>query len=1352
MADEDWKKRVGIKINYHSDSDGEGSNTVVGEKAEGDTSPEGDGSAPGFQNNSRESSLDAILHQYDQYGSTPPRTRLSRQNRDWKRREKELERKENVSQSKIFRRNTFDAMYFDNQDIAESDGEQSQEGDKRSNKRFMKMLRGSERDMKLDLSHPSDIHSFSVDSGVDRAESVPLDMQPAMKIESSKRFMSLTSKLVACHSVKKLKTTVSSMNSRQELFNQLGPLLGPEKHTDKVALRQLSNEEFRWQNDMKDLIWLELQAWHASRSLPAQDEFLCKAREEVDKLLNEIMEYHFKFNVKNHAHIADPDVQSCRYNTCLSMYCEFCIDRQNTAIREIEKLCNRLEQAESLFPSSKAFAVCYPLYKSEKFIARVKSMCLWLNMTKQHRLKMLILGKLFICRSQSQNLWPEPAEIDSGNGTNETNTEAEQESPPVDETPRKRLEWKPSVRFDTEYTGSSPSDSASSQGSTSIYEMPDVVDYSSALATISQQICPNKKDKSSPYRLFIEEVLKTKGLRKSVRFLERLHRYTLVRSCITLEKPSDNPVAGEKRLECVHEEELRRHGFWSPELQEIGLPSYHSSFLFLARIPIRLIQEYLTMRLEQQPEKPSDLCLRQLMRELKEGLRLAVMFRERFESLIIHAFHDMQLDHDLYEDVHDLDKSSQSVFQMYLDYLQRWCQLVEQESYQKSLLEEEWLFSKQVATQIPTGVSMISGRFCCISNTILRNLGKTLTNSIDVLVGPVLESDDDFKDQVTKQSILTLCRELQCVFNDMRERSLKAFNFVKTLKKDVESMGCHHNCLDALKTETLMLCKTIKMSMFTVEKAFCITDSLDIDAVENEAVQATIRETLHQGYKFGFEYHKEVCKNVTGEIKPTVARVLTGYAQMWMNFVKHRCEPGRGMRPRWANQGLEYLLIVCDAENTKFLTEEEFGELKLRVEDCTQHIIGKNPDPMKDIKLADATSRANSPTPRPRFRLPRSPLDTNGRLQTPTRKPSINTPSDGSVDSPSPQERKNVLLYVTPRSRMDAVRTAVDNLERSVDHKLRTQNLIGYVTAVHKEDRVHIRLRQVNFSWQRGIKIGQGSFGKVYTAVNNLTGELMAMKEVQIQPNDHRTIKKIAQELAIFEGIQHKHLVRYYGVEIHRDEMLIFMEFCEEGTLETLVAATTNGLPEPLVRRFTLQMMQAVQTLHCHGIVHRDIKSANIFLTEEGNCLKLGDFGSAVKIKAHTTMPGELQGFVGTQAYMAPEVFTKMHTEGHGRAADIWSVGCVVVEMASGKRPWAELDSNYQVMFKVGMGETPDIPPSLSEDGYDFVDHCLQHDPQQRATAAELLHHTFCKVDGEEPLLSLLPSIIDDYGHFGVTK
>lgn len=126
------------------------------------------------------------------------------------------------------------------------------------------------------------------------------------------------------------------------------------------------------------------------------------------------------------------------------------------------------------------------------------------------------------------------------------------------------------------------------------------------------------------------------------------------------------------------------------------------------------------------------------------------------------------------------------------------------------------------------------------------------------------------------------------------------------------------------------------------------------------------------------------------------------------------------------------------------------------------------------------------------------------------------------------------------------------------------------------------------------------------------------------------------------------------------------MELCPEGTLESLVEMS-NGLHEGLTRRYTAQLLDAVSELHKHGVVHRDIKPANIFLTKAGNCLKLGDFGSAVKIQAHTTSPGELKAYVGTHAYMAPEMFTCNQTVGHGRAADIWSVGCVVIEMASGK-------------------------------------------------------------------------------------
>ncbi|KOB73815.1 Mitogen-activated protein kinase kinase kinase 4, partial [Operophtera brumata] len=93
---------------------------------------------------------------------------------------------------------------------------------------------------------------------------------------------------------------------------------------------------------------------------------------------------------------------------------------------------------------------------------------------------------------------------------------------------------------------------------------------------------------------------------------------------------------------------------------------------------------------------------------------------------------------------------------------------------------------------------------------------------------------------------------------------------------------------------------------------------------------------------------------------------------------------------------------------------------------------------------------------------------------------------------------------------------------------------------------------------------------------------------------------------------------------------------------------------------------------------------------------------------------------------MAPEVFMK--SSGHGRAADIWSVGCVVTEMASGKRPFSEYDSNYQIMFMVGMGSRPAIPGALSEEGRQFCALCLTHEPDLRPRADKLMMHTFLMV------------------------
>ncbi|XP_046967172.1 mitogen-activated protein kinase kinase kinase 4 [Vanessa cardui] len=439
------------------------------------------------------------------------------------------------------------------------------------------------------------------------------------------------------------------------------------------------------------------------------------------------------------------------------------------------------------------------------------------------------------------------------------------------------------------------------------------------------------------------------------------------------------------------------------------------------------------------------------------------------------------------------------------------------------------------------------------------------------------------------------------------------------------------------------------------------------------------------------------------------ARAVVQFARCWMSFVVERCDRGRGLRPRWASQGLEFLMLACDPYNTKHLSDEEFEELKQQMDGCISHVVGSR---------APAASQPAAPL-RQRHRI-HSPLSSTSSTNS---KEGANPPTPPSeVDAPL------ILHSLDDAAHRKRIVQAIRHLDQSRDEKLQTSKAVGRVLESTVKS-YEPKLRQLTFKWQRGLKIGAGTFGKVYTVVNTQSGQLLAMKELSVAAGDRRALQRAANELRVLEGVLHPHLVRYHGCELHREEMLLFMELCVEGSLETLVA-TAGALAEPTVRRYCKQLLSAVAELHARAIAHRDIKSGNIFLTNDGHCLKLGDFGCAVKIRANTTAPGELQGFVGTQAYMAPEVFMK--SSGHGRAADIWSLGCVVTEMASGKRPFFEYDSNYQIMFVVGMGGRPHIPETLSEEGQQFCLSCLTHDPDLRPRAEALSLHHFLMVKSDD--------------------
>uniref|UniRef100_A0A8D3A393 Mitogen-activated protein kinase kinase kinase 4 n=1 Tax=Scophthalmus maximus TaxID=52904 RepID=A0A8D3A393_SCOMX len=584
------------------------------------------------------------------------------------------------------------------------------------------------------------------------------------------------------------------------------------------------------------------------------------------------------------------------------------------------------------------------------------------------------------------------------------------------------------------------------------------------------------------------------------------------------------------------------------------------------------------------------------------------------------------------------------------------------------------------------------------------------------------------------------------------------------IREQTSSQPLIASALEELKNDALQLCIKINTAIDRVEYMFTTEFEAEVEESESATLHQYYREAMIQGYNFAFEYHKEVVRLMSGEFRQRIGERYIAFARKWMTYVLTKCESGRGTKPRWATQGFDFLQAI-EPGFISALPEDDFLNLQALMNECIGHVIGKPHSPVTGLYIAPRNSprpvkvpRCHSDPPNPNLFIPNaegfrgSSFHENDRLSSVAAElqfKSLSRHSSPTEDKEEPSYPKGdpnstarrsweLRTFISQskdtaarQSPMEAVRRSICKFEDKRYAVMKQRNIIGQVCHTPKsyDNVMHVGLRKVTFKWQRGNKIGEGQYGKVYTCINVDTGELMAMKEIRFQPNDHKTIKETADELKIFEGIKHPNLVRYFGVELHREEMYIFMEYCDEGTLEEV---SRLGLQEHVIRLYSKQTTTAINVLHEHGIVHRDIKGANIFLTSSG-LIKLGDFGCSVKLRNNThTMPGEVNSTLGTAAYMAPEVITRAKGEGHGRAADIWSLGCVLIEMVTGKRPWHEYEHNFQIMYKVGMGHKPPIPEKLSTEGKDFLGHCLESEPKRRWTASMLLDHPFVKVCTDE--------------------
>ena len=197
--------------------------------------------------------------------------------------------------------------------------------------------------------------------------------------------------------------------------------------------------------------------------------------------------------------------------------------------------------------------------------------------------------------------------------------------------------------------------------------------------------------------------------------------------------------------------------------------------------------------------------------------------------------------------------------------------------------------------------------------------------------------------------------------------------------------------------------------------------------------------------------------------------------------------------------------------------------------------------------------------------------------------------------------------------------------------------------------------------WRKGELIGEGAFAKVYQCLSLTDGKLLAVKSIQMSVEG---VEKVKREVQFLRQFSHKNIVRYVQTDVGENSVHIVMEYISGGSLRALVTQYA-GLNEGLTRYYAAQILEGLAYLHANNIVHRDLKGANILLSTEG-IIKLTDFGSSALLSQQGAMCLSVKG---SPYWMAPEV---VYEAGHTTKADIWSFGCVLIEMRTAVPPWSD--------------------------------------------------------------------------------